>query len=214
MNNTFHIDRNLIESPLEELFIHQFEKFLNANCQVIPQFKVNTTAGNFRIDFVIKLGELKIAIECDGADFHDEWRDEWRDSMILGGNNVDIIYRFRGKDLTTYLNECIHVIYLNDKKIFSDRYSSVHKSLVDIESMEKEFSELVISKETTYFHLETTDEFGTRTGRHHLIKVIRRDKNDKDQYWNNLFEFAKQNQNQNQNQTLDELIELRKLQRR
>jgi hypothetical protein len=210
MNETFYTDRNKLDSPLEEMFIQQFEKFVNGNCEIIPQFKVKTDAGEFRIDFVIKLNDLKIGIECDGRKFHDEWKDEWRDSMILGSNGVDTIYRFRGMDLTTYLNECIHVLYENDQSIFCERYSKIYINLVDVKSFNMEFSKHLLHSETIIHHIETEDEFGRKTGRHHMIRVVRRNRNIKEQYWNNLYEFSKHHPNSK----IDELIELRRSQRR
>ncbi|AYM99251.1 hypothetical protein EAG08_01875 [Chryseobacterium sp. 3008163] len=46
---------------------------------------------------------------------------------------VDCIYRFRGKDITTYIQECLFSMFVNDRKLFDSHYTQVSKSLVDTE---------------------------------------------------------------------------------
>lgn len=87
-------DRNKIEIPSEELFVENFEKYISPFASIYPQYEVQTIAGIFRLDFVVELNESKIGFECDGKDFHDEYRDEWRDRFILHTGEIETIYRF------------------------------------------------------------------------------------------------------------------------
>ncbi len=155
------VDRGQMESPLEELFIRKLEKYISPTITIIPQYEIKTLIGKFRMDFVIDLGEKKIGFECDGAEFHDEWRDEWRDGLILGTGVIDSIYRFKGKDLFMFLDDCIYIIYHFDKEIFNDRYS-------------KNFPQL-ISEE---FRTQLTDK-PFQIEEHIMIDVAIRDENDK-----------------------------------
>ncbi|KFF76064.1 hypothetical protein HX13_01610 [Chryseobacterium sp. P1-3] len=202
MSNTLHINRNQLESPLEEIFIQQFEKFVNDRFEIIPQYEVRNSAGLFRLDFLLKSNDYMVAIELDGKEFHDEWRDEWRDAHMLGNGQVDCIYRFRGKDITTYINECIYSLYLNDHKLFDSRYTQVSKSLVDTEVFSYPGSEFRHLSDCIIYSIPTANEYGESTGRHHDIRMIRRCKNDSSQYWNKLFEFSQKHPEKK----LDELI--------
>lgn len=91
MSNTIHINRNQLESPLEEIFIQQFEKFVNDRFEIIPQYEIRNSAGLFRLDFLLRSNDYLVAIELDGKEFHDEWRDEWRDALMLGNGQIDCI---------------------------------------------------------------------------------------------------------------------------
>jgi hypothetical protein len=204
MSNNIHINRNQLESPLEEIFIQQFEKFVNDRFEIIPQYEIRNSAGLFRLDFLLKSNDYLVAIELDGKEFHDEWRDEWRDALMLGNGQIDCIYRFRGKDITTYIHECLYSIFINDRKLFDGRYGQVSKSLVDTEIFnDAEYRHLA---DCLIYSIPTTDEYGEPTGRHHDIRIVRRHKNDGSQYWNNLFDFSQKHPDKN----LDELIDIRK----
>lgn len=205
MSNTTHINRNQLESPLEEIFLQQFEKFVNDRFEIIPQYEIRNSAGIFRLDFLLKSTDYMVGIELDGKEFHDEWKDEWRDAIMLGNEQVDCIYRFRGKDVTTYIHECIFAMFVNDHKLFDSRYTQVSKSLVDIEifsNPETQFSHL---EDCMIYSIPTIDEFGEITGRYHDIRVVRRCRNNSSQYWKILFEFSQNYPGKN----IDELIKIR-----
>jgi hypothetical protein len=205
MSNTIHTNRNQLESPLEEIFIQQFEKFVNDRFEIIPQYEIRNSSGQFRLDFLIKSNDYLVAIELDGKEFHDEWRDEWRDALMLGNSQVDCIYRFRGKDITTYINECIFSMFLNDRKLFDSRYNQVSKSLVDIEIFNTHETQFRHLDDCLVYSIPTTNEYGEETGMHHDIRIIRRHKNTTSQYWQKLFEFSQKNIGKN----IDDLIKLK-----
>ena len=110
-----------LESPLEELFAFNLEKYLDSSINLQNQIEVETICGNFRIDFVAYSKIKRIAFECDGADYHNVARDEWRDAMILGAKAVDVIYRLRGSDLTYHIEDCLYLISKWEPEIFSQR---------------------------------------------------------------------------------------------
>lgn len=67
MCNTIHINRNQLESPLEEIFIQQFEKFVNDRFKIIPQYEIRNSVGLFRLDFSLKSKDYMVVIELDGT---------------------------------------------------------------------------------------------------------------------------------------------------
>jgi hypothetical protein len=77
------VNRYELESPIEELFIEGLERYLSPHPKVIPQYELVTPNGRFRLDFLLIMCNQRIGVECDGHDFHDEWKDEWRDAIIL-----------------------------------------------------------------------------------------------------------------------------------
>lgn len=112
------------DSPLEDLFAWHIVKYLGSGVQFDKQVEAQTNCGTFRIDFVAVAGSLRIGFECDGQEFHGRfgsWRDEWRDAAILALGSVQAIYRFRGKDLTYHMEDCLSVAAKCDPGLFSDR---------------------------------------------------------------------------------------------
>lgn len=184
-------NRSMLESPIEEWFIETFEKYISPQARIYPQYEVITASGNFRIDFLIQLGDKKIAIECDGKDFHDNYRDEWRDAVILGYEKVDTIYRFRGKDLYWNANDCVHIIFHYNEEFFSSRYKYNFPRLIS-DDLKEMFPLGSIDGENNYIDYKIMSESGYQTGTYSSI-IYRRDKEDKRAFWNTLFKFAKDN---------------------
>jgi len=183
-------DRNKLESPLEETFIHTLEKYLSTKSEIFPQYEVMTLAGKFRLDFLLTIEDKKIAFECDGVEFHDEWRDEWRDALILGSGEIDTIYRFRGKDLHSFLEDCIFLIYHYDKELFNDRYQINAQQLISDELKIKLFD--FYKSERNTIDYKSKNEEGKQIGWLQLV-MERRNKYDKAGHWNVLFNIAKKN---------------------
>jgi len=203
-------DRNKLESPLEELFAQNIEKYLSPNAEIYPQFPVKTLLGNFRLDFVVEVMGKKVGFECDGKEFHDDYRDEWRDGMILEAGGVDIIYRFRGKDIFSFLEDCIYVVFENDPWLFSDRYPHffeklVHRSTIEHFSVKKEYGS---QGEDDIINVVFVDDNG-KTNAGMFLHTIRRS-NDFDGHWRSLARFA----SPHGGKTLDEVINIYKEQKR
>lgn len=197
-------DRSKLESPLEVMFIETLEKYLSGKTEIIPQYGIVTLAGKFRLDFLLTVDDHKIGFECDGKDFHDEWKDEWRDALILGSDHIDTIYRFRGSDLYLNMDDCIYMIYHYDKALFNERYEIIGKQLISNELKEKLAREpLYHGESNSVFYSLLTEEnehVGWRS-----IKVERRNKNDERAHWVTLFQFALKNPGKG----LSQLIETR-----
>lgn len=197
-------DRSKLESPLEIMFIETIEKYLRGNSEITPQYEVETLAGTFRLDFLLTIGDQKIGVECDGKEFHDEWRDEWRDALILGSDEIDTIYRFRGSDLYLNMDDCIYLIYHNDKALFCDRYDIIGQQLISDELKENLKRNQQLDSELISVGYALLTEHGEHMG-WRQIKVGRRNKNDNKGHWNILFEVARQHPGYG----LDQLIEVR-----
>jgi hypothetical protein len=196
-------DRQKLESPLEEMFIHKFEKYLAPDVAIFPQFEVPTIAGTFRLDFLLTIADKKIAFECDGKEFHNEFRDEFRDGLILGTGTIDAIYRFRGKDLHTFLDDCIYLIYHFDKELFNNRYQLIFPQLISIDLKERLVERPLEYNEMTLLGYNAITDEGIHVGWLEL-RLERRDKN-KPGHWKVLYDFAKHNPGHN----IDQLITLR-----
>ena len=111
------------ESPIEDTLAWFLVKYLSLDVSLNKQYKVRTICGEFRVDFaaVAKIGRYRVGYECDGRNYHDEWRDEWRDAMILGDGLLDSIVRFRGSDITFHVNDVLYVASCWDPVMFPER---------------------------------------------------------------------------------------------
>jgi len=188
------VDYSKIESPLEYHFITQLEKHLNSEVVLNCQWCVTTNGGRFRLDFLIEFKGKKIGIECDGKDFHNEYRDEWRDALILGSNQADVVYRFSGTDLFCFLNDCIHVLYHYESQIFNKRYTEIFTRLISEELLIALKNNRHLIQETNVFSVRTTNDWGEKVGWHNL-KILRRNKKDENSNWVKLYEFSKKYHN-------------------
>ncbi|MCD4793611.1 MAG: hypothetical protein K8R54_10280 [Bacteroidales bacterium] len=112
--------KELLESPIEEMVFEYLYKFKNENAELIPQKTIKTISGNFRPDIILKNGEKEISIECDGEEFHkDDYYDEWRDTLILVSSKIQSIFRLRGNDIYTDLNNIIYFIANKEPNFFN-----------------------------------------------------------------------------------------------
>jgi len=197
-------DRDKLESPLEEIFIEKLEKYLSSGVTIHPQYEVKTIAGKFRLDFLLTCFDKKIAFECDGEEYHDEFRDEFRDGLILGAGTIDAIYRFRGKDLHTFLDDCIYLIYHFDKELFNERYPFIFPKLISDDLKEDIEKNLLDDSERTRIDHRAINSEGNHVG--WLTLILERRSKNKSGHWKVLYDFAVANPDK----TLDELIDLRK----
>lgn len=109
------------ESPIERLFREGISPRLNESVRLTEQVKCETPWGLFIPDFVIEVGSDRIAVECDGEEFHDESRDEWRDWLLLSEKSVDEVFRFPGAALHWRLEDCLFAIFHHHPGAFSLR---------------------------------------------------------------------------------------------
>ena len=109
------------ESEIERLFGERLEPMLAPGVVLERQHNANTRVGNFRFDFYVVAGGERIAIECDGAEFHDAGRDEWRDAATLGDGVVDVVVRVPGYGIVHRLDDSMAVLAHWYPAIFSER---------------------------------------------------------------------------------------------
>jgi len=119
------------ESPIEQMFLDEFRKFVADGVSFGQQITINTDWGNFRADFEAVADGKKYIFECDGAEFHEEFRDEFRDALILGTGSADVIYRLPGSVVFRRCREALLEISRLDPELFSSRSIEVlsHESI-------------------------------------------------------------------------------------
>ena len=122
------------ESPIEEDFLHCFYKVKAVNVSIKGQEDCQTRLGNFRIDFVITTGSRRIAIECDGKDYHDKERDKLRDEAILETGFVDTIYRIPGRSLCFFTNDVLDLLRIAEPSLFDERGNQLLDRIMDDDS--------------------------------------------------------------------------------
>jgi very-short-patch-repair endonuclease len=146
----------LLESPIEKIVFERLFKYKNENVDLIPQKTINTISGNFRPDIILKLGDNEIAIECDGKEFHkNEYYDEWRDAMILNTSNIQSIFRLRGTDIYTDLQDIIFFIAQKEPDFFNKDLIDRLKPSIRPEFIDRnENFDCVVKKRVVY------DDFG------------------------------------------------------
>jgi hypothetical protein len=83
------------ESPIETDMLRAMLPWFSPG-YLRSQVSCETRFGAFRFDFVLQRPGYTVVVECDGREFHDEWRDEWRDAITLGDGHADEVIRFPG----------------------------------------------------------------------------------------------------------------------
>jgi hypothetical protein len=87
------------ESPIEDVFEHEFNKYAKNGYCLIRQCEFSTQLGKFRVDFTLSVDDYLVGFECDGREYHELWHDEIRDAVLLGEKHLGTIYHFPGKAL-------------------------------------------------------------------------------------------------------------------
>lgn len=108
------------ESPLEEIFAHHAEKYLRDDLMLDSQVEVKTLAGLFRVDFLLRT-DRRIVFECDGREFHEEFRDEFRDALVLGDDQADVIFHIPGAAIYYSIEDVFYFIAQWEQTIISER---------------------------------------------------------------------------------------------
>lgn len=190
------------DSPIEATFAEHCLKHLSPNVHAEKQVEANTKHGSFRVDFALSTANRRIAVECDGRDFHEGLRDELRDAILLGEEHFDTVYHFRGCDIVCYPNDCVSLMSLLDSELFSERG---RLNLDRLRHLEISDSAEELSKRESFSCL-IWDE----TKRYHFWAFRRSLKMILDfphlrYHWKVLYDFACKNRSA----SLDELLDMR-----
>lgn len=88
------------DSPLEERFADALRPHIAADVRVNQQQVFYTVLGRFVIDFVFTFPDgFRLAVECDGAEFHERTADAWRDAALISEHRIDLMVRLDGRFL-------------------------------------------------------------------------------------------------------------------
>lgn len=121
----FVLDRPMYEpqrdSVIEQSIDWSLSKYLAADVSLHRQFEVRTISCSFFLDFCLEVGDKRIGIECDGKDYHDQVRDIVRDTLILGTDEIDTIFRIKGKDIVFHQDDCLYAISRYRPDLFTPR---------------------------------------------------------------------------------------------
>ncbi len=187
------------ESPIERVFAESCFKYLSPTTYVEKQVGVSTAHGDFRLDFLMSINDRKIAIECDGKDFHEVLRDELRDAILLGGGHCHTVYHFRGRDLVYYPYDCVWLMSVLDRDLFSLRG---HLQLEQLRSLEFDLNkESVETKELFLFNIDPPARYIFAVRRSTLLSAKNPTLN---YFWKDLYRFVCEYPNA----SIDELLDI------
>jgi hypothetical protein len=187
------------DSPLEEIFSEHCFKHLAPSVSVNKQVEVKSTHGLFRLDFLLSVADRRIAVECDGKDFHDGLKDELRDAIILGEGCCNTIYHFRGRDLVYYPHDCVWLMSILDRDLFSERG---HIHLDHLRSLVIGLTPDAVEKNETFmFNIDPPSRYLHVFRRSAILAARNPSLN---YFWKSLYEFACEHPGVG----LDELIEI------
>jgi len=188
------------DSPIEDVFAEHCFKYLSDDVSVEKQVEVKTKHGIFRADFKLKNSTKRIAIECDGKEFHEMLKDELRDSILLGENHYDTIYHFRGCDLVYYPYDCVWLILALDDGFIN---KGGHLHLVKLRDASFEVSnEKKNTEESFMFNIDPPKVIFWAFRR--SIELVNRNPRMR-YFWQSLYQFACEYPNA----SLDKLLEIK-----
>lgn len=193
---------HLYDSPIEDIFAWHCRKYLRDDIEFDSQVEIDTKHGKFFIDFVISTKDYKLAVECDGKDFHEGHRDEIRDAIILGEGHLDTIYRFRGSDLTYSPTECVWLMSVIDPIIFSRR------GIVQLEHLNR--LKVTVGNDLAEKELifgEVYDDYDDERHRFSAYRTSACANPGRNYHWKALYKFACENSNLNFQELYDKDIE-------
>jgi very-short-patch-repair endonuclease len=170
------LDINLAktESPIESAFLRCVSPLLRDDVAVVPQKGITSPWGVFRLDFVLERGALRVCVECDGAEFHEDGRDEWRDVMCISAGYVSDVFRFRGKDLYARPDDCVGGLAVELPELFSER--GLHIALRRAsEDVEPQIRRLLGIPQTAVRHAQYRNAPGCLSYWHRSAKSVARD---------------------------------------
>jgi ATP-dependent DNA helicase UvrD/PcrA len=88
----------VVQTPIEERLL---DALTSAGVPVKPQMRW----GKHRLDFLVEHDGLRVAVEADGRQFHDEHRDHQRD-LALQSLGIDRVFHFTGSQIHRAADAC------------------------------------------------------------------------------------------------------------
>jgi very-short-patch-repair endonuclease len=179
------------ESPIEQYLFIKLRSHFAPNASLTPQVSFKTQCGIFRVDALLNFAERKVAVECDGKDYHNGYRDEWRDSILLGERHITDIVRFSGANIIDVPLVCISDLARWYAECFTIRGVAM----------------LMAARKEVEFQFEEDDgSYGTYLfeGEHRCYGAVRRFSSERRDMWQGYYKFALRNPGK----TLDRIIEL------
>jgi hypothetical protein len=170
---------SLSESPIEDEIERLLPKYIADDASISQQIPIEYRTSQFRIDFLITCGALRIAIECDGRQYHSAARDLFRDAYILGTTEIASIYRISGTDIWRWPETALHLISEDIPDIFSQRGRTNLQTLSDARFAGEIYK--------TYDYLSWTDDNTRRS-----LTISKLTKLDADPFWKELYDFSMQ----------------------
>lgn len=149
-------NKSNIPEPFDSWFeVDIFKQIINHGYRVIPQFKV----ADYRIDLVIEGMKNRLAIECDGDEWHgpEQYeKDQWRQRILERAGWR--FWRIRGSAFYRDCDQALEPLWqiLDEMKI----YSSLRPQEVTCEAEKTPImsQEKIISKQATFSDLEGVDK--------------------------------------------------------
>ncbi len=106
------------ESPIEDRFERCIWNYLAEEAELRRQVEVVTICGTFYLDFVVTVGDHRVAFECDGKEFHSPERDAVRDALILATGRLSALYRIPGTAIHRHIDDTLMLISRWEPGIF------------------------------------------------------------------------------------------------
>ena len=119
------LDYSKCQSPIEVIFNVAFDlimSFMDKRYELQPQYEVITDKGKrYVLDFAFIQDDFKLAVECDGHEFHEKTKDQ-----VEYGNQRDLDLKFNGFEVLHFSGT---QIYENPMKCACDTKNYIAKKL-------------------------------------------------------------------------------------
>lgn len=102
------VERGLTDSPIEHILLSALVEWINFHEANFATVKTQEPFGPYRADIMVVVGQHKLVVECDGAQFHSSQQmiehDKRRD-RFCASNDIAVM-RFTGREITRDVRRC------------------------------------------------------------------------------------------------------------
>lgn len=117
LNTQFYHINNKTKHPFSRKLLTPIEKKMEKALKKQQiSFKPQQPVGDFVVDFLLTIEGNSIALECDGADYHEAERDRQRDQILWEQHNIPTI-RFTGSEIHQDAEKCVKQLVTQAKKV-------------------------------------------------------------------------------------------------